>query len=83
MNTIISIPIFLPEEEKCIIQEGIRYCEEKSTSLGEFGILLLVLALWVVGLFAAMNFTDKRFDNPFIGVFGYLILTALLLILLG
>jgi len=83
MSTIFPMPIFLHEEKKCIIQEGIRYYEEIPLTLKGFGILFLVAVLWFVGLAVAIFFTEEKFDNPLIGIFGYLILTALLLIFLG
>jgi hypothetical protein len=83
MFQFIPIPIFLSQEKNCIIQEGIRYCEEIPFSLKGLGVLLLIVILWVVGWIGGTLYFDNKFDKGTWWFVGYLIATALLLILLG
>jgi hypothetical protein len=83
MINFIPIPIFLSEEKKCIIQEGIRYCQESSLPLGGLGLLLLIVVFWCIGWIGGTFYFDDKFGKGMWWLVGYLIATALLLILLG
>lgn len=49
----------------------------------EFGIVLIILVLWCIGIFCSMKLTDDKFDNPIIGLIAYLLLTGLAFIIFG
>jgi RsiW-degrading membrane proteinase PrsW (M82 family) len=54
-----------------------------STSPKDFGLVLIIIVVWFIGIWYTMKFTDNRFDNPIIGLIAYLLATGILMYVVG
>lgn len=84
------VPVVVPVNNvrNCIVQDGIRYCENKDVSPNEFGVALLFtvgILLWVMLWFWIGSKLESKFDVSFPAVLfigGFIIPMAILGIIL-
>jgi hypothetical protein len=86
MNQTIILPVVNTIEENCIIQDGIKYCENQPLSLPIIGWSLLGTVAMIAYLFLLLWLDDEFDKSPIFflsGILAPIIITGVTLILLG